>query len=167
MSSCTSLMPTACPAKTWLKLIFFLPRQMRPQRVRTLVVEDLEELVEAGLLLQKISTGWLGGFFLQGEMHAFVPAVLLRMPRLDAFNANAQAEPPDREFAEVKQGVGGGKGHTVIAADVGRQAALLKKPFKHSESIVFFSGRERLASQQISAGMIGDRQRVAVLMISQ
>src|ERR1700693_4120186 len=26
-------MPTACPAKTWLKLIFFLPRQMRPQRV--------------------------------------------------------------------------------------------------------------------------------------
>jgi hypothetical protein len=25
-------MPTACPAKTWLKLIFFLPRQMRPQR---------------------------------------------------------------------------------------------------------------------------------------
>jgi hypothetical protein len=32
-------------------------------------------LVEAGLLLQKISTGWLGGFFFQGEMHAFVPAV--------------------------------------------------------------------------------------------
>src|SRR5215472_12894887 len=30
MSSCTSLMPTACPAKTWLKLIFLLPRQMRP-----------------------------------------------------------------------------------------------------------------------------------------
>lgn len=29
----TSLMPTASPTKTWLKLIFLLPRQMRPQRV--------------------------------------------------------------------------------------------------------------------------------------
>ena len=32
------MMPTACPAKTWLKLIFFLPRQMRPQRVTTMVL---------------------------------------------------------------------------------------------------------------------------------
>src|SRR6202011_3255739 len=38
MSSCTSLMPTACPAKTWLKLIFLFPRQMRPQRVTTMVL---------------------------------------------------------------------------------------------------------------------------------
>ena len=97
MSSCTSLMPTACPAKTWLKLIFLLPRQMRPQRVdhdgfivegivdvrqsgvhalgrlvdlrralhvqglvRTLVVEDLDELVEPSLLLQKIGSRRLG-----------------------------------------------------------------------------------------------------------
>src|SRR5215472_2716841 len=31
-------MPTACPAKTWLRLIFFLPRQMRPQRVTTMIL---------------------------------------------------------------------------------------------------------------------------------
>jgi len=31
--------------------------------VRTLIVEDLDELVEAGLLLQKVSTRRLGGFF--------------------------------------------------------------------------------------------------------
>jgi putative transposase len=29
-----SLIPTAWPAKTWLKLIFLLPRQMRPQLAR-------------------------------------------------------------------------------------------------------------------------------------
>ena len=29
---------TACPAKTWLKLIFFLPKQKRPQRVTTMVL---------------------------------------------------------------------------------------------------------------------------------
>ena len=70
--------------------------------MRTLVVEDVEEAIKAGLLLQKVGSGRLGGFLFQGEMHAFVPAVLLRMPRLDAFNANAQAEPPDRQFAQVE-----------------------------------------------------------------
>jgi hypothetical protein len=32
-------------------------------------------------------------------MHAFMAAILLRMARFDAFNANTQPEPPDREFA--------------------------------------------------------------------
>jgi hypothetical protein len=63
--------------------------------------------------------------------------------------------------------VSGSEGHTVIAADVRRQPALLKKPLKHGESVVFFGGRECLAGQQVSAGMIGDRQRVAVLMVPQ
>jgi hypothetical protein len=31
MLSCTSLMPTAWPAKTVLKFIFLRPRQMQPQ----------------------------------------------------------------------------------------------------------------------------------------
>jgi hypothetical protein len=37
-------------------------------------------------------------------MHALVAAILLRMARLDAFNANPQPEPPDRELAQVEQG---------------------------------------------------------------
>ena len=40
--------------------------------MRTLVVEDLKEVVEAGLLLQEIATRWLGGFFLQGKVHALM-----------------------------------------------------------------------------------------------
>ena len=59
------------------------------------------------------------------------------------------------------------QGHTVIAADVRRQPALLKKPLKHGESVVFFGGRESLAGQQVSAGMIGDRQRAAIVLIPQ
>jgi hypothetical protein len=50
--------------------------------VRTFVVEDLDELVEPSLLLQKIPSGQLSGLFLQCEMHAFVAAVLLRVTRL-------------------------------------------------------------------------------------
>ena len=134
--------------------------------MRTLVVEDLDELVEAGLL-QKVLTRGLGGFFFQGEMHPFMAAILLRVSGLDPFDTDSEPEPPDRELAQIKQGVGGREGHAVIAADVRRQATILKKPLKHGESAVFFGGRERLAGQQIPAGMIGDRQWVAVFTIPQ
>jgi len=59
------------------------------------------------------------------------------------------------------------EGHAVIAADVGGQATLFKKPLKHGERVVFFEGKQRLAAQQMPAGMIGDRQRVTVWVISQ
>src|SRR3984893_860423 len=99
-------------------------------------------------------------------MHTFMAAVLLRMARLDPFDADAQPEPPNREFAQVEQGVSGSEGHTVIAADVGGQAALLKKPFKHSESVVF-SGREKsFTGKKKTAGVIGDGQRITVLTIA-
>src|ERR1700747_136171 len=94
-------------------------------------------------------------------MHAFMAAVLLRMPRVDAFNADSPAPPPDRELAPVKQGMGGSEGHAVVAADVGRQAALLKKPLKHSESIVFPGRRKSLTGEEKTAGMIGARSRIA------
>src|ERR1700733_1596684 len=100
-------------------------------------------------------------------MHAFMAAVLLGMARLNLFDADAQTEPPDSELAEVEQSVRGSEGHTVIAADVGGQATLLKKPLKHSESVLFFGRRQRFAAEQITAGVIGDRQRIAVLMIAQ
>src|ERR1700739_2938104 len=100
-------------------------------------------------------------------MHAFMAAVLLRMPRFDAFHADFQAHPPDRELAQVKQGMGGSEGHAVVAADVGRQAALLKKPLKHSESIVFPGRRKSLTGEEKTAGMVGDRQRIAVLTIGE
>jgi hypothetical protein len=40
--------------------------------VRTFVVEDIDKLVEAGLLLQEIGGSGLGGFFFQSEVHAFM-----------------------------------------------------------------------------------------------
>jgi hypothetical protein len=70
--------------------------------VRALIIKDFDEFVEPGLLLQEVCTGRLGGFFFEGEMHAFAAAILLRMARLDAFDANPQARPPDGEFAQIK-----------------------------------------------------------------
>ena len=93
-------------------------------------VEDLDEVIEPRLLLKKVGAGWFGGFFFQSEMHALVTTVLLGMARLDAFDADAQAEPPDRELAQGEQGMSGSEGNAVIAADVGGQATLFKKPLK-------------------------------------
>src|ERR1700680_4141755 len=100
-------------------------------------------------------------------MHALMAAVLLRMTRFDALDANSQPEPPYCELTQVEQGVGGSKGHAIVAADVGRQAALLKKLFKHGKSVVFFGGGESFAGEQITAGMIRDGQWVAVFVIAQ
>jgi hypothetical protein len=135
--------------------------------MRTLVVEDLEELVEPSLLLQEISTRWLGGFFLQSAMHTFVTAVLLRMAGLEPFDADAQAKSPDRQLAQIKQGVSGRERNTVVAADVGRQAALLKKALQYAESVVFPGRGKSLAGEQKAAGVIGDGQRIAVLPIAE
>jgi len=61
----------------------------------------------------------------------------------------------------------GSEGHPVVAAHVGGQAALLKKPLKYSKSVVFSGGGKGLTAEKKTAGVIGDRQRVAVLVISQ
>ena len=47
------------------------------------------------------------------------------------------------------------------------QPALFKKPLKHSQSVVFSGGGKRFTSEQKTAGMISDRQRVAVFVIAE
>jgi hypothetical protein len=57
--------------------------------MRSFVIELLQESVELGLLLQEVGARRAGGFFLQGQMHAFMPAVLLGMTGPDALNGDA------------------------------------------------------------------------------
>src|SRR5208337_2818508 len=121
----------------------------------------------AGLLLKEVCSGGFRGFFLQRQMHALMAAVLLGMAGLDPFNANPQSEPPDGKLAQIEQGVGGSEGNAIIAADVGGQAALFKKPLKHSESVVFSGGGKSFAGEEKTASVIGDGQRIAVLTIPQ
>jgi hypothetical protein len=100
-------------------------------------------------------------------MHAFMAAILLWMAGLDALNANAQPQPPHRELAQIEQRLRRSKRNAIIAADVGGQTTLLKKPFKPSKSLILFRGGQRFAGQQITAGVIGDGQRITVLAITQ
>jgi hypothetical protein len=135
--------------------------------VRALAIENFHEVIEAGLLLQEVGGRRFRGFFLQGEMHAFMASILLGMAGLDAFDADAQAQPPDGELTQVEQSMRRGEGHAIIAANVGRQAALLKQPFKRGKRVLFAGGGQSFAAQQETAGMIGDRERITVLAVAQ
>src|SRR5947199_3280121 len=69
-----------------------LGRALHGERlVRSFGVELLDEGIEAGLLLQAVCAWRAGGLLLEGEMHAFMAAVLLRMARFDALDLDAQA----------------------------------------------------------------------------
>src|SRR6185312_896199 len=85
--------------------------------VRSFVVKLLEEGIELGLLLKQVGAGWASGFFFERQMHALMPAVLLRMTGPNAFDRDAQARPPDRQPGEIEQPVGRSEGNTVIGAD--------------------------------------------------
>ena len=53
------------------------------------VIEFLQEGVELGLLLQEVGARRAGGFFLQGEMHALMPAILLGMAGTDPLHGDS------------------------------------------------------------------------------
>ena len=59
--------------------------------VRTLLVVLLDEGIELRLLLEEVLAGRLGGFLLEGQMHALMTAVLLGMTGLDPLNLDPQA----------------------------------------------------------------------------
>ena len=57
--------------------------------VRSFVVKLLEKVIELGLLLQTVHACGASGFGFEGQVHAFMPAVLLRMTGLDALDGDA------------------------------------------------------------------------------
>jgi len=81
------------------------------------VIVTRNKRVEAGLLLQQVVGGRSCRLLLEGQMHALVAAVLLGMTGLDAFDRDTGPQPPDREPAQAKQGMGRGERYTVVGAD--------------------------------------------------
>jgi hypothetical protein len=73
------------------------------------VVVALHEGIEARLLLQHVRRCRVRGFRFERQVQSLMPAVLLRMPRRNPFEADAEARPPDRKFPQPVQGVGGGE----------------------------------------------------------
>jgi hypothetical protein len=70
--------------------------------MRPLGVELVQKVIEARLLLKAVHTRWPGCLLFQGQMHAFVAAVLLRPARPDAFDGDAEPQPPNGEFGKIE-----------------------------------------------------------------
>jgi hypothetical protein len=85
--------------------------------VRPLIIVNLEEVIEPALLLQEVEGSGFSGFFLQGQVHAFVASILLGVPWPNALDVYTQAQPPHRESAQAEQGIGTREWHTVVGTD--------------------------------------------------
>lgn len=101
----------------------------------------------------------------EGQVHAFMAPVLLRIARLDALDLDTEAQPPDGQPAEIEQCVSGGERHAVVRADGVWQAAFLEQAFKGGKSQLLPRGFKGFAQQQVARGMIGDGQRIAVFLL--
>ena len=64
--------------------------------VGPLAIEFLHERIEASLLLQTVHAGWPRGFVFEGQVHALVAAVLLRVAGPNALDVDAEAQRLDQ-----------------------------------------------------------------------
>ena len=100
-------------------------------------------------------------------MHAFMAAILLRVAGLDAFDLDAEPEPPHRHLAQPEERIGACEGNAVVRADGLGETELLEDGLEHREGIGFLGGGERLAGEEIAAGEVGDRQRIAIASVGE
>src|SRR6266404_1850607 len=132
--------------------------------VRPVVVEVVAEAVEADLLLgqaRRRRTRCLG---LERAMHALMPAVLLRLARINPLQPDAELDPVRRQPRQPASAVGERERAAVVGADGVRQA-------EFAESLVD-RGQHRLdrlrhdaAFDQESAEAVAQRQRIAALAV--
>ena len=59
--------------------------------MQPVVIVTLHKRIETVLLLQKVVAGGFGRLFLEGQVHALMAPVLLRMARFDAFDPNTKS----------------------------------------------------------------------------
>src|SRR3546814_6550706 len=134
--------------------------------VGAFAVELADKIIETGLLLQDVGAARAGRLLLQRQVHALVAAVLLRLAWFDAFDLNAEPEPPDRELRQVVEPVGAGEGNAVVRADGVGQAALLEQALKDRNDASPFHALEGFASANEPRGVIGDGQGVKIAALA-
>lgn len=91
--------------------------------VRSLFVVVDAETVKEFLLRLPVRRRRMSDCLLEGAVHPFVAAVLLRLPRLDAFRQNAQSNPPRKQARQAAR-ARAGEGSAVVGADATGQADL-------------------------------------------
>src|SRR5262249_28886559 len=110
----------------------------------------------------EVLSGRFGGLKLQGQVHALVASVLLRATWLDAFDLDAEPEPPHGELGKIKQRIGRSEGHTVVGSDGFGQAELFEDAFESREGKPFLGGGSRSESKEMAAGEIRAGKRIEI-----
>jgi hypothetical protein len=78
--------------------------------MRSLLFEFAHESTKTRLLLEDVAAGRAVRLLLEGQMHALMAAILLRVAGPDALEGGAQPQPPDRRFREIAEAVWAGEG---------------------------------------------------------
>jgi hypothetical protein len=133
--------------------------------VRSFDVELVHEGIELGLLLQAVEAGRVSCFLFERQVHALMAAILLRPAGLDEFDGNTEPEPPGGQPGEVEHGIGTGEGDAVVGANRLGQAALGERPLGCREGQLLTVDSSASHKKQEARGMVGDRQRVAIVSI--
>ncbi len=90
-----------------------------------------------------------------------MPSVLLRVPGLDPFDLDPEAQPPHGQLAQPVNGMRRRKRDAVVGPNHVREAKFLEGALKDREGELLLGGQQRLARQQVAAREVGDGQRPA------
>ena len=105
---------------------------------------------------------------LQREVHALVPAVLLGMARRDPFDARCRGAATTRPACSGRRAHAPRRTGTPLSVRIAcGQAKVLEGALEDGEGVALLRRRERLTREQIAAGEVGDRQRIAVAPIAE
>src|SRR5947209_10887816 len=132
--------------------------------MRTLLVVDVLEVVQPPELLAQGARWRRGGIPQQRQVHALMPAVLLRLAGLDALWNHAGLDQLDRQPRQ-SAGATRGKRRAVVGSHVMRKPELAECRIQHRPDMIGVGARQRLTAQQIAAMRIRDRQRLAALAV--
>src|SRR5438045_1002896 len=116
--------------------------------------------VEGALLGAQVGLGRLSGRGLQGTVHALMPAILLRLTRIDAFGQHAKLQQPHAESTQTTDG-DTGKRRSIVGAHHPGQTVLAKGSRSVGSSAGVSRAIKPVATQQEAAVVVGDGQWVA------
>src|SRR5476651_2163425 len=91
----------------------------------------------------------------------------MRPLMVEALDRDSETEPPDGQLAEPVDRLGGREGHAVVGADPLREPKLPERALEDGKGELLLRRRQGLTRQQVAAGEVRDRQRVAVAAIAE
>src|SRR4051794_4107487 len=131
------------------RIIVLRRRRLAERLVRSLLVEGGAECIEAPLLLAQRCRRRARGVLLEREVHALVPAILLRTAWLDPLRQHAGLDQPPPEPRQPARRHTGER-RAVIGAHYPWQAELKERRLKDRPHLLAVDPLQRLQSQDIA-----------------